>query len=113
MARHTCADRENTGMAQGRTAPALRHRGPAISRWRRNPYGLAVLRNQLDILRAARVGERNHTLNRCAFIVGRFIHTGHLDETFGRQALESVAVRIGLSVRETTDTLRSALRAAT
>lgn len=35
------------------------------------PYGLKVLRNQLAILSRAKVGERNHTLHRCAFIVAR------------------------------------------
>ena len=73
------------------------------------PYGLAVLRNQLDVLRRARVGERNDTLNRCAFIVGLFIHSGHLAETSARKALHATALELGLPPWEVNRTLDSAL----
>lgn len=75
------------------------------------PQGLAALRKQLDILSRAREGERNHTLNRCAFIVGLFIRSGHLNEFTARRALEQTALNIGLSQWETTRTVDSALAA--
>lgn len=67
---------------------------------------------QLDILSRAREGERNHTLNRCAFILGLFIRSGHLDENTARHALEQTALSIGLASWETIRTLDSALEAA-
>lgn len=75
------------------------------------PQGKAALQRQLDILSRAREGERNHTLNRCAFIVGLFIRAGHLDESSARRALETTALSIGLSSWETTRTIDSALSA--
>ncbi len=75
------------------------------------PYGLKVLRNQLDILRAAKVGERNHTLNRCAFIIGKLIAAGHLLDPTARAELVRVALSIGLTDWETTRTIDSAFEA--
>lgn len=75
-------------------------------------YGLAVLRNQLEILGSAQVGDRNHMLNRCAFIVARFVAEGHLAESFARSELHHVALGIGLSEWETTRTITSAFNAA-
>jgi hypothetical protein len=75
-------------------------------------YGLTVLRNQLDTLRCAQVGERNHTLNRCAFIVALNFRAGHLAETPARRALQDVALAIGLTDWEISGTLASAFRAA-
>lgn len=77
------------------------------------PYGLMVLRDQLDILRAAKVGERNHTLNRCAFIIGKLIAAGHLLEPPARAELIRVALSIGLTDWETTRTIASAFRSST
>ena len=75
------------------------------------PEGKAALQRQLGILSSAREGERNHTLNRCAFIVGLFIRSGHLDETSSRAALENVGLSIGLADWETRRTVDSALSA--
>ena len=73
--------------------------------------GKTALQRQLDILSRAREGERNHTLNRCAFIVGLFIRSGHLDESSARHALEHAALSIGLSQWEADRTIASALTA--
>jgi len=75
------------------------------------PNGFTVLRNQLDILRNARVGERNHTLNRCAFIVARFVAGGHLNDSCARAVLHRLALQIGLTEWETTRTITSAFTA--
>ena len=75
------------------------------------PQGKAALQRQLDILSRAREGERNHTLNRCAFIVGLFIRSGHLEEGSARAALENAGLSIGLTDWETRRTIDSAFAA--
>ncbi|MGH2755131.1 MAG: bifunctional DNA primase/polymerase [Actinomycetota bacterium] len=75
-------------------------------------YGLAVLDKQLAILGAAKVGERNHVLNRCAFNAARHVRGGHISEFYARQELSRVAYHIGLTDLETRRTLDSAFRAA-
>jgi hypothetical protein len=77
------------------------------------PQGKAALQRQLDILSRAREGERNHTLNRCAFIVGLFIRSGHLEATSARSALVDVALKTGLPEWEVTRTVVSATGAGT
>jgi len=84
---------------------------PRSSAGNGSAYGLAVLRNQLDVLRNARVGERNHTLNRCAFIVARFVAGGHLNDSHARGELHRLALHIGLTEWETTRTITSAFEA--
>lgn len=74
-------------------------------------YGLEVLRKQLAILARAKEGERNHTLNRCAFVVARYVAAGHLLETAARSELTRVSLSIGLSHWETTRTIDSAFSA--
>jgi Bifunctional DNA primase/polymerase, N-terminal len=69
--------------------------------------GIRILERQLAILRAAKVGERNHTLNRCAFILARVVASGELSESDARDELQEVAARIGLSAWETDRTISS------
>jgi hypothetical protein len=73
--------------------------------------GLRLLNKQLAILRAAREGTRNHSLNRCAFIVACAIARGDLDGAASRYQLEQTALAKGLSSWETKGTLQSAFRA--
>jgi len=73
--------------------------------------GLKLLRKQLAILARATEGERNDTLNRCAFVVARYVAGGHLLESFGRAELTRVALSIGLSPWETERTIDSAFAA--
>ncbi|MGH2755133.1 MAG: hypothetical protein ACRDLB_11955 [Actinomycetota bacterium] len=75
------------------------------------PYGLAVLEKQLAILRAAKVGKRNTTLNRCAFIIAKHVAGGHINEGTARSELEHAALVIGLSAWEIERTLDSAFAA--
>ena len=72
------------------------------------PYGLAVLEKQLAILSAAKVGERNTTLNRCAFIVAKHVAAGHLNEVAARRRLETCGRAIELTAEETSRTIDSA-----
>lgn len=72
---------------------------------------MKVLRKQLAIIAAAREGERNHTLNRCAFVVARWIAAGHLLPGAGAGRVTRVALSIGLTPWETARTIDSAFSA--
>jgi hypothetical protein len=73
--------------------------------------GLKVLRCQVKIVSRACKGERNHTLNRCAFVVARYVAAGHLREIAARGELTRAAVDIGLTAWETERTIDSAFSA--
>ena len=74
-------------------------------------YGLAVLRDELDRLRAAQVGTRNHELNRAAFVLAQLVAGGELLESAARSSLLSVALGIGLDEPESRQTIDSAFTA--
>jgi hypothetical protein len=73
-----------------------------------HPYGRRVLAAELAALDRATPGHRNHTLNRCAFKVYRYVAGGVLDEEDVTLAFTTVARAIGLSAAETARTLASA-----
>lgn len=75
------------------------------------PYGLAVLRDELDSIRAAQVGTRNHQLNRSAFGLARLVAGSELLEAPTRSALLGVAIAIGLDEPESRQTIDSAFQA--
>lgn len=75
------------------------------------PYGLAALRQELDTLAEANVGARNHTLNRCAFVLGQLIAGGELSEGLVVTDLTRIAQDIGLGDEEIATTLDSGLAA--
>ena len=70
-------------------------------------YGLAVLSGELDQLRTATPGTRNHALNRAAFAVGQVVAGGELEERHARHELLSTALAIGLPEPEARQTLDS------
>ena len=74
-------------------------------------YGLAVLAGELDQLRTATPGTRNHALNRCAFAVGQVVAGGELEERHARRELLSTALVIGLPEPEARQTLDSGFTA--
>ena len=74
-------------------------------------YGLAVLRDELDRLRAAQVGTRNHELNRAAFVLAQLVAGGELLESAARSSVLSVALGIGLDEPESRQTIDSAFAA--
>jgi hypothetical protein len=82
----------------GRLGPA----GPG------HPYGRTVLAAELAALGRATPGQRNHTLNRCAFKVYRYVASGLLDDQDVTAAFTEAALAIGLSAAETARTLASA-----
>lgn len=75
------------------------------------PYGLAVLEDELDRLRAAQVGTRNHQLNRSAFALAQLVAGGELLEPPVRASLLHTAVAIGLDQPESRQTIDSAFDA--
>jgi hypothetical protein len=74
-------------------------------------YGWAVLNDELDRLRAAPIGTRNHQLNRSAFSVARLVAGGELLEGPARASLLDVALTIGLDEPESRQTIYSAFDA--
>ena len=74
-------------------------------------YGVAVLGDELDRVRAAQVGTRNHELNRSAFVLARLVAGGELLETATRSALLETALAIGLDAPESRQTIDSAFDA--
>jgi hypothetical protein len=75
------------------------------------PYGLAVLRDELNRLCAAQVGTRNHQLNRSAFAVAQIVAAGELSEGVARSALLTSARTIGLDEWESRQTINSGFAA--
>ena len=74
-------------------------------------YGLAVLGDELDRVRAAQVGTRNHQLNRTAFALARLVAGGELLERAVRQAVLETALAIGLDEGESRQTIDSGFSA--
>lgn len=76
-------------------------------------YGLAVLTGELNQLRLAKAGNRNHSLNRAAFAVGQVVAGGELEEHHARSELLAAALTIGLPEPEARQTLDSGFTAGT
>jgi hypothetical protein len=75
------------------------------------PYGRAALEGEVAELRRAPVGTRNHTLNRCAFRLGRLVAGGELDEGEVVVTLRIEGIGRGLTPREVERTIASGLAA--
>jgi hypothetical protein len=76
-----------------------------------SPYGRAALEGEVAELRRAPVGTRNHTLNRCAFRLGRLVAGGELNESEVVVVLRSEGIGRGLTPREIERTIASGLAA--
>lgn len=75
------------------------------------PYGLAVLRDELDRVRAAQVGTRNHELNRSTFVLAQLVAGGELLGGAVRAGVIAAALAIGLDEPEARQTIDSAFAA--
>ena len=75
-------------------------------------YCAAAIADELRRLGQAGEGTRNDTLNKAAFAIGGFVLAGAVPEDWARVVLESRAVSIGLSARESRRTIASAFSAA-
>jgi hypothetical protein len=73
-----------------------------------HPYGRTVLAAELAALSRATPGHRNHTLNRCAFKVYRYVAVGILPDEEVTAAFTQAALAIGLDPAEVGRTLASA-----
>lgn len=78
-----------------------------------NKYTTAALRNEVEAMRTAAPGTRNHTLNKACWNLARFIATGELSQIDIEDALTDAALGVGLEMPEIKATLRSAINAAT
>jgi hypothetical protein len=87
------------------TTRPTRTAGPAAPG---HPYGRRVLAAELAALHRATPGQRNHTLNACAFKVYRYVASGALDDEQVTVAFTQAAVAIGLDPAEVARTLTSA-----
>jgi len=76
-------------------------------------YTTAALRNEVEAMRTAPQGTRNHTLNKACWNLARFIATGELSQIEIEDALTDAALGVGLEMPEIKATLRSAINAAT
>ena len=73
-----------------------------------HPYGRTVLAAELAALGRATRGHRNHTLNRTAFKVYRYVASGLLTDDDVTAAFTETALALGLNPAETARTLASA-----
>jgi Bifunctional DNA primase/polymerase, N-terminal len=73
-----------------------------------HPYGRRVLAAELAALGRATPGQRNRTLNRCAFKVYRYVAGGVLADQEVTVAFTAAALAIGLEAAEVGRTLASA-----
>jgi hypothetical protein len=111
------AGEREPGAAPGWLAPDqdVRPDGPAPVRVElrgaTSSYGRAALEGELVELRRAPVGTRNHTLNRCAFRLGRLVAGGELAESDVVAALRAEGAARGLTAREIERTIASGLAA--
>jgi Bifunctional DNA primase/polymerase, N-terminal len=87
------------------TVPPASNLGPAIPG---HAYGRTVLAAELATLGRATPGQRNHTLNRTAFKVYRYVASGLLTDDDVTAAFTEAALAIGLNPAETARTLASA-----
>jgi hypothetical protein len=91
----------------GRPAPT-RPADPTTPPAPGHPYGRRVLADELAALGRATSGQRNHTLNRTAFKVYRYVASGVLDDEEVTLAFTTAALAIGLGPVEVGRTLASA-----
>jgi Bifunctional DNA primase/polymerase, N-terminal len=73
-----------------------------------HPYSRRVLAAELAALGRATPGQRNRTLNRCAFKAYRYVAGGVLDDQEVTTGFTATALSIGLSAAEVRRTLASA-----
>jgi hypothetical protein len=74
-------------------------------------WAKAALRGEVDRVRFAPQGSRNHALNRAAFSLGQIAGGGGLDAAAVADHLYDAAAAVGLGDREATLTIRSGINA--
>lgn len=86
--------------------PSRVRRDPGVSAW-----AAAAVAGELDRVAKAEEGQRNHVLNRAAFVLGQIVGGRHLDGDSVSVLLEQAGVAAGLGSRETAATVESGMRA--
>lgn len=100
--------REENARSEGRPVPGG---APSAGSPRRRAYAEAALKSEADRMRRAEPGERNNTLNECAFQLGTLGGAELLDEETAWNALSEAASAAGLSMGEARPTFLSGWRA--
>ncbi len=94
--------------------PHIEHRAtpaPILISAAADEWAAAALRGELERLRHAPDGTRNHTLNRAAFALGQIAGAGIIETTDVESHLHHAALGIGLGEREALLTIRSGITA--
>jgi hypothetical protein len=95
--------------------PAEPPRPGFVRNWRptgdNSAWAKAALEGELERLKSAQPGMRNHTLNKVAFRLGQIIAAGQLDQGQIEGVLVSNAMAVGLGEREAAATVHSGLTA--
>jgi Bifunctional DNA primase/polymerase, N-terminal len=84
---------------------------PVLDRAQGQAYALAAFREETRRVAEARVGTRNHTLNRAAFSLGQLVAAGLIPPLPVMTGLADAAVRAGLPADEARRTIRSGMAA--
>ena len=67
----------------------------------------ATLEKALLAVENAQEGERNHTLNTQAYVIGQLVGAGAIDKTIAEERLKAAALKIGLDQYEIKATIKS------
>jgi len=94
-----------------KTARYNARKSPAPSHVHEDKYARKAFDNALSDVQNAKEGERNDTLNKAAFALGRFVGAGRLSRSEVEQALQDAACSIELPVDESWRTVKSDLDA--
>ena len=84
---------------------------PVLDRAQGRAYALAAFREETSRVAEARVGTRNHTLNRAAFSLGQLVAAGLIPPLPVMTGLAGAAARAGLPADEARRTIRSGMAA--
>jgi len=99
----------HTVLAPAPARPVGRLQAPAVDGSR---AAVAALEAECDVVLAAPESQRNITLNRCAFKVGRFVAWGDIPRHAVEEAFQGAGEARGLTAAECRATIRSALDAS-
>jgi hypothetical protein len=92
--------------------PALPARVP-VEAVRGTRYAQGAVRRELAEFLGTEEGERNHALNKSAFVIGQLVGAGMLDGDDATAVLEDAGQQIGLNPGEVRRSVASGLRAGT
>lgn len=107
------AELPNWVIARLTPVPDARPTAPPGDIIRPTGYANAALRNELQRVLDARVGQRNATLNRAAYCLGTLVGAGALPDSLVRDALQRAAEAVGLGAAEAEATVSSGVSAGT